>query len=628
MPQTAKLKRHGFTLSDLPPLGEGGRAWQEGEARRVNHRWLYGTIITAITGGFLMGAAVWGSIEKGSTARTPAKLISVADIAKKETRVVERFSNTSRKADKLSPVSEAFVSAKQTTRVSSVMKVGDREVTRVKHYAKVNANLVLSSTDRANDVPAFNPVKLMAGDNVQLEASEDTSGDIAVTFRELSQAALEQATFIVPNTREVLEKVRETSNSLTTTNRTLAIGLNPFGFGDKAGATSIVDKTPLNKGANIQPPDRTLTAKEADTVVSLLLEGGAGRDDARSIAATFNRTGQDLTLKQGDRIRLTFAKNKAGGFQPARISLFVNEREQAVALADDGRYLTLDTSKQAVIARAKEANGEEEEEEGGLKLYNAIYETALKQEIPKKIIDEMIRIFTYDIDFNKAVQSGDSFDVVYGLEDEGERGDVLFATLTTDGETRKFYKFQAPDDASIDYYDEKGKSAKKFLIRKPMQDGVFRSGFGSRRHPIYGITRFHSGVDWSARTGTPIIAAGNGTVDLAKRQSGYGNRIELSHTNGYRTAYSHLSRYAKGIKEGARVTQGQIIGFVGSTGASTGPHLHYEVEVNGSYVDPLRVRVPRGREFSGAILAEFNKEVLRVDSIFNKRNGLKSASLN
>lgn len=614
----AKINRYGFSLSHLAPIGEGSKPWLDGEKRRINHRWLYGTIITGAAGSFLMGVAVWGSIEKGATDRQHAQMVPVITLEQKQTRFVEKISNTSRKADKLSIVQDAFVSAKQTIRVSSSVKVGDKEVVKVRPYTKVSTNLVTSSTERSNDVPAFNPVKLMSGEAAVLEASDDTSGDISIANRDLTPSNLDQAIFIVANSRDILDKVRELSTSLAISSNALALpGSNPFGFGDNAKTLSIVEKTPMNRDNSAQPSDRLLTAKDGDTVVSLLIEAGVSRDDARAIATAFNRTGQDLSLKLGQRLRLVFARAKSGVFQAARISLYNDARETTVALADDGRYLNIDTTK------AKKSADDEEEEEGGMKIYNALYETALKQEMPKKTIDEMIRIFSYDIDFNKPVTEGDTIDVFYGTEDEGERGDVLYAALKTDGEMRKYYRFQAGDDGTLDYYDEKGKSAKKFLIRKPMQDGVFRSPFGMRRHPIYGNTRMHSGVDWSARSGTPIIAAGNGTIDFLGRQSGYGNRIELVHSNGYTTTYSHISRFAKGMEEGKRVTQGQVIAFVGSTGASTGPHLHYEVMVNGSYVDPLRVRVPKGRELEGASLAEFNKEKARIDALLNRKDGLQ-----
>ena len=256
-------------------------------------------------------------------------------------------------------------------------------------------------------------------------------------------------------------------------------------------------------------------------------------------------------------------------------------------------------------------------------LYKSVYETALRNQIPKPIIEDLIRIYSYDVDFQRKVQPGDSFEVLYAGEDEtpvaDSRNDVLFAALTVGGEAKKFYRFQSPDDGIVDYYDESGKSAKKFLVRKPVAEGIMRSPFGIRRHPILGYTKMHTGVDWAAPTGTPIYAAGNGTIEKAGWESGYGKFVLLRHNNGYETAYGHMSAYARGIDEGKRVRQGQVIGFVGSTGLSTGSHVHYEIRVNGRFVDPMRIKLPRGRELQGPILNAFEQERERLDGIMARK---------
>ena len=197
----------------------------------------------------------------------------------------------------------------------------------------------------------------------------------------------------------------------------------------------------------------------------------------------------------------------------------------------------------------------------------------------------------------------------------------LFAALTLNGATKRFYRFRTPDDSVVDYYDDDGKSAKKFLMRKPVTSGVLRSGFGMRRHPILKYARMHTGVDYAAPRGTPILAAGNGVVEKIGRNSGYGNMIIVRHTNGYETLYGHQSSFAKGLVQGSRVRQGQVIGYVGSTGLSTGPHLHFEIRVNDKPVDPLRVRLPRGRVLEGDIYASFERERQRIDNLLGNEPG-------
>lgn len=170
-------------------------------------------------------------------------------------------------------------------------------------------------------------------------------------------------------------------------------------------------------------------------------------------------------------------------------------------------------------------------------------------------------------------------------------------------------------DGSADYFDENGRSARQFLLRNPVPNGEFRSGFGMRRHPILGYLKMHTGVDWRAPTGTPIIASGNGIVEKAGWAGGYGKQTIIRHTNGYETSYSHQSRIAGNVVPGARVRQGQVIGYVGTTGLSTGAHLHYELIVNGTKVDAMRVRLPNGRALKGAELAAFKRERQRIEAL-------------
>ncbi|MCC0050070.1 MAG: M23 family metallopeptidase, partial [Rhodobiaceae bacterium] len=170
----------------------------------------------------------------------------------------------------------------------------------------------------------------------------------------------------------------------------------------------------------------------------------------------------------------------------------------------------------------------------------------------------------------------------------------------------------------VDYYDNEGRSAKKFLMRKPVRTGVFRSGFGMRKHPILGYKRPHNGVDWAAPRGTPIMAAGDGVVVEAGWKSGYGRWTKIRHANGYESRYAHQKAFAPGIAAGVHVSQGQVIGYIGTTGLSTGPHLHYELTVNGRFVDPMRIRLPRGRTLDGPILAAYERERARIDTLMRK----------
>jgi murein DD-endopeptidase MepM/ murein hydrolase activator NlpD len=255
-------------------------------------------------------------------------------------------------------------------------------------------------------------------------------------------------------------------------------------------------------------------------------------------------------------------------------------------------------------------------DEDGFRLYDSLYETALKQDIPKPLIDTLVRVFGNDVDFQRSVAGGDSFDAFYtdGDDDSG-RTDLLYAAITVRNETFRYYRFVTPDDNAVDFYDENGRSVRKFLMRSPVPNAVVTSGFGLRFHPILGYSRPHTGVDWAAPIGTPILAAGSGTVLKAERSSSYGNHVEIQHANGYITTYSHMTGFARGIADGVRVRQGQVVGYLGQTGLATGPHLHYEVIVNGHFVDPMRVKLARTREMDGKVLADFKHERDRIDTL-------------
>ena len=239
----------------------------------------------------------------------------------------------------------------------------------------------------------------------------------------------------------------------------------------------------------------------------------------------------------------------------------------------------------------------------------------------QQVVD-FAQVFAYDLDFQREVHPGDEFEMVFDvlMDERGNvirRGDVLYAALNGKAVTKSFYRFTTPDEKITDYFQANGESSTKFLMKTPINGARLSSRFGKRRHPISGYTRLHKGTDFAAPRGTPIYAAGNGVVERASRYGGYGHYVRIRHQKGYKTAYAHMSRYGRGVKSGRSVRQGQIIGYVGSTGASTGPHLHYEVYKNGRAVDAMRLKLPTGRKLAmdPDILAEFEVERDRIDEI-------------
>ncbi|HEY0441083.1 MAG TPA: M23 family metallopeptidase, partial [Xanthobacteraceae bacterium] len=363
--------------------------------------------------------------------------------------------------------------------------------------------------------------------------------------------------------------------------------------------------------------ERTIVAKKTDSVTSIVRELGATAEEAKAIVAALGPRGRDGGLKDGQKLRILLSPI-GSRLQPVRVMVMGDTApEVVVAFTDTGKYVSVDvqTAETTQVAEADE----DDEDTGAVRLYQSLYETALRQQVPRPMVDELVRIYSYDVDFQRKVQAGDSFELLYPGEDETEgKSEVLYAALTVGGETKRYYRFQTQDDGVVDYYDETGKSAKKFLVRKPVDAAIMRSGYGWRRHPILGYSKMHTGVDWSAPRGTPIFASGSGVVERAGWEGGYGKQVRIRHAYGYETAYGHMTAFARGIAPGSKVRQGQVIGYVGSTGLSTGAHVHYEILVNGRFVDPMRIKLPRGRSLEGPLLAGFEQERERVDGMMNR----------
>src|ERR1019366_6340199 len=239
--------------------------------------------------------------------------------------------------------------------------------------------------------------------------------------------------------------------------------------------------------------ERVHVVKKGDTVTSILRDQGATPEEAKLIAATLGARGRDGGLKEGEKLRILMAPSGPGAgqrLQPYRVIVANDSAVEAVAaLSDFGKYVAVDVQSMNNVPETADNNSDDDDDDGtGVRLYQSIYETALRNKVPASVIEDMVRVYSYDVDFQRKVQPGDSFEVFFAGEDEGstitEKNEVLFASLTVGGETKKYYRFQTPDDAVVDYYDETGKSAKKFLVRKPVNNAIMRSGFGGRRHPI------------------------------------------------------------------------------------------------------------------------------------------------
>ncbi len=646
------------TRGSAPPLDLQGADAAQIDRREVNLRWLCASALTGITGAALIGAAIHVSLqseisfaaipERASvSARTQLGDADSAPIARKSDRLVRNL---------------MIAAAKQNFRAPVTVRVADREITKVRPFVRISTALSMSTGVFATDIPRFDPMRISDDEpeRVADNGAGDTPGaEVSVIKRDLADLPMDASAPALTD-EEVTAQVAEERRLTAEAGRRTALPLAPqlllsrslqtgpsaadFESGTKLGKDGAAFKsievlvvpenvTSLAK-VELKPNDtpvveeRDLALKRSETIEAALRATGKASEEAiRGVTAALGGRSKTSALGEGQQFRLQIAPgpNPGDPRQVTRVVLYGEDGIQAIAAMNDrGSFVS-------VAPPTEEGNGgkrqpqadvaDSDEDDGGTgpRLYQSLYETAARHELPRSAVDDIVRVFSYDIDFQRRISSGDGLDVFYTYDEDAgpnaaDKPDLLYASLNLGGEVRKIYRFQSPDDGTIDYLDDQGRSLKKFLIRKPIADGIMRSGFGYRRHPILGYAKLHTGVDWANPIGTPIVAAGNGVIIKAGWDSGYGNRIEIQHINGYVTTYNHMSRYARGMTAGARVRQGQVIGYVGSTGLSTGAHLHYEVVINGHFVDPMKIRVPRGRELDGRLLAEFKRQRDQIEA--------------
>ena len=648
-----RLEAETLDLGNEPPLSVDGGTGGLVMRRRISVQWFCGTILTGLCGAALMGGAVFASLD-GETnfAAAPERVesglrVAIGGLAGRLTGI--------HKTDRLASVSEPSV-AHQIMRVPIITRVRDRELVRTRSFVRVSGNLALSQTEVSANIPPFNPQKLLT-DGVA--ATDDTPAaaepDAEVSFvtcdlatagpKNKVSSSVCELNALLPKVKassqlpleDVIARVRDVA-SRSIANSPLLANADSATPGIRFNYASEGDTDPyLGFEARVVPENITLLpkttgnsewsehlviVKKSETVSSILRELGSAPDEIKNVLSVLGSRGREGGVKEGQKLRVLTAATGLGRMQPLRLIISGDSGiEAAVALSDTGRYVPVDIRN--VDAGTGEGTEEATDDDGsGVRLYQSIYETELRNNVPGAVIEEMIRIYSYDVDFQRKVQPGDSFDLLYSDDENNEgRSEVRYVSLTLGAETKRYYHYQTADDGTYDYYDETGKSAKKFLVRKPVAIGIMRSGFGERNHPLLHYMKSHTGVDWAAPFGTPIFAAGNGSIDEIGLKGGYGKYVRIRHANGYQTAYGHMTAFARGLNVGSRVRQGQVIGFVGSTGLSTGEHVHFEILINDRFVNPMTVKLPRGRVLEGSSLAMFEKSREQLDSVLTHAPG-------
>ncbi len=382
--------------------------------------------------------------------------------------------------------------------------------------------------------------------------------------------------------------------------------------------------TTIAKTPPPEPTDETITLEKGDTLIDQLVGLGVTRDAARAVTAAIEPVYPSRLFKTGQTFSVTLDRQQDfygnDVTYPVRVAFSPGANEEITVEADgDGQF----------VAHVDGTNGAKKPYFADAPFYHvtaeissSVYAAAQDAGVPDYIIAQVMHIFAYDVDFQRQIQPGDKLEIFYGVPLTGSsktRKVIQYVSLTFNGgQTKSYYRFTTPDDNTTGYYDATGHNATKFLMRTPADGARITSGFGIRKHPILGYSKMHTGVDFGLPYGSPIRAAGSGVIEIAGRAGTYGNLVRIKHANGYETLYAHMSRVATGISVGVRVNQGQVIGYVGSTGRSTGPHLHYEVRIHNRPVNPLTVKVAGGRTLTGKLLAAFDKHRQQIIALMDQ----------
>ncbi|MHA7971532.1 M23 family metallopeptidase [Rhizobium sp. CAU 1783] len=626
--------------SEPPILADGHRA---PDRREISLRWLSGTFLTGITSCILMGVALFAALDGRQQLAIPAEAYAVTgdgDKAGLEADTVSRGARLFGPKIAARPVDKAILE------VSTVTHDGEREVVRRQPFAHVKMALAANYKTQEN-YPPFDPLAIFATDEKVAPAAtrtgtlygSDVESEVSLKTTPFPTGGASRPFAGEMSFDEVEENVR-TNGSVLTDGSTQVAALyyiDPQRFDTEtsgvdlaAGLTArIVEQNMTVSEPEMLTPetpeyaDDVLPVRRPQTADAVLMAAGYPKAKAGDIAKALEPYAGGQELSEGDVLRIGIIQ-RGEEVKIVRISLYRRATHVVtLAVSDAGRLVTgseppaLDAIATAFDERAPQVPSTARDLP---RVYDGIYRAALSYGMNSDMTALVIKLLAANVDFQAQLKPSDTLEAFFSVEDEEghatEDSELLYVRARFGDTVTTFYRFQDPADNSVDYFNEEGKSIRQFLLRNPVPNGVFKSGFGMRRHPILGYSRMHTGTDWAAPRGTPIIASGNGTVEKAGWDSGgYGNQTLIRHANGYVTSYNHQSAIAKGVTPGAKVRQGQVIGYVGNTGLSTGPHLHYELIVNGTKVDPLRVRLPGGKSLEGETLAKFETERQRIDAL-------------
>jgi murein DD-endopeptidase MepM/ murein hydrolase activator NlpD len=615
-------------------------------------RWLISTCLAGMVGAISIFVVIYGSADQRESKNGFLPGLTSTGEAELSGRGIPflRASTglkwAAPKSDRLQITSGA-VTVRYLINESLKQRRAGREYIHAKPYVRIVGRLAPVPPDFEDLIPTFNPLKLYAinqpaNDGQETDSETADQGSVAVNVvellggilpvedgQELDDVEVAQHVERAKEAEAEAEKIR--AGAEAESNRPVA------GEDTDAIATDdAADAAPPNTTVLVKPPQdgedtladlegrETLVVKVGakDSLRKILIHAGADNWQARGMIEAARNVFPESRLSAGQEVRITLVPSltQKDRKEPARFSVFSAGHDHLVTVVRNasGEFVA---SKSPSI-ETEIANGAlgYSDRASSSSIYASVYYAGLLQHVPPDTIVKIMKIHAFETDFRRRLRPGDAVEFFFDMKDdtgaEAPPGELLYSAITSGGETYRFYRFRT-DDGLVDYYDENGSNSKKFLMRRPVRGENVRltSGYGLRFHPLLNEKRMHTGVDWATSTGTPVLAAGTGVIEVAGRKGQYGNYIRIRHPNGYHTAYAHMLRFKKGMAPGVKIRQGEIIGYVGSTGLASGPHLHYEVLINSRFVDPLKMQVPRERELKGQQLAEFQKERARIDDL-------------
>ncbi|HHG90413.1 MAG TPA: M23 family metallopeptidase [Devosia sp.] len=600
------------------------------QGRELSLSWLAGTIMTGLTSVVLMGAALYVAFLGQDTFSTPYEALRVAispDAGVNAPTV---------KTNRLIPVTKT---RSEREIIEASIRVDDGGLSRIRKqpFDRIRATLATTATSLSSNIPEYDPVALLSRTRSQSATQDEVlistniygaevEGEITVQTASLPLDMVPARSISDQGAAEFVRLTLERSFSpfeisalgyAADVSSIVELGATNNVIAGVAENVTVMPKTNLAGDQVLGRSERILTIRTETPLSDLLARNGFTPSMVNDVLSALRNIYPSPVLPEGAHLRILFGPDRARqNLIPYRSSIYLGDKHTAtVALTDSGRFVL---GQPPAPIDFQDEDVEEINVNNLPTIYRSIWETARKYELDDQTIDRIVSLYAYDLDLTKRISAGDSIEILQSTPDENGDQELLYVSLTLNGSAKEFFRYKAAD-GEVDFFDPNGETGKRFLIRRPLEGGgTLRSRFGMRVHPIFKTRKLHSGVDLAAPRGTPVYASGDAVVKRAQWVSGYGRFVELQHANGYTTRYAHMNRIADGIVAGGTVRQGQIIGYVGTTGNSTGNHLHFEVRINSNPVDPLSIQLPRSKSLPARDQIQFAQTVDQIRGLMER----------